>query len=63
MKECKENMMELLRIQHALAAVGYYAYKVEKQLGVGEIVIRARNYNYGDDERLILRNAEELENT
>ena len=63
MKDCKENILELLRIRHALAAVGYYAYKVDKQLGVDRIVIEARGRDPGHDEELMLRDAKELGDT
>jgi hypothetical protein len=47
------NALEELRIQHALAAAGYYAYGVIKNLGSGEITVRARPYAPGDAEQLM----------
>jgi hypothetical protein len=41
-----------------LAAAGYYAYSVTKNLGTGELTIRARLYAPGGDERLMAGGAE-----
>jgi hypothetical protein len=51
------NVLEELRIQHALAAAGYYAYGVMKNLGSGDITIHARPYTPGDVERLMAEDA------
>jgi hypothetical protein len=53
-----DNQVEELRIQHALAAAGYYAYGVMKSLGSGDITIHARCYTPGDDEQLMAEAAE-----
>jgi hypothetical protein len=49
----KDELMEKIKIQHALAAAGYYAYSVKKSLGSDEIEIRTREYRPGHDERLM----------
>jgi hypothetical protein len=59
----KEERMEKIRIQHALAAVRYYAYSVKKLLGSNEIEIRARGYSPGDDEKLMADEAEFLKDS
>jgi hypothetical protein len=43
----KDELTEKLKIQHALAAAGYYAYGVKKSLGLNEIEIRARVLSRG----------------
>jgi hypothetical protein len=55
----KDNVLEELRIQHALAAAGYYAYRINKHLGSGEIEICARAYTPGHDEQLMAGCAEQ----
>jgi hypothetical protein len=56
----KDEKVEKLRIQHALAAVGYYAYGVNKLLGTNAIEIHAREYCPGNDERLMADDAKPL---
>jgi hypothetical protein len=49
---------EELRIQHAMAALGYFVFKVEKILGSGgDVNITARWYERGVDEELMLKSA------
>jgi hypothetical protein len=57
----KDELMEKIRIQHALAAVGYYAYGIKKSLGSNEIEIRARGYAPANDEKLMADDAKPLE--
>jgi hypothetical protein len=59
----KEERMEKIRIQHALAAVGYYAYGIKKSLGSNEIEIRARGYAPANDEKLMADEAESLKDS
>jgi hypothetical protein len=62
MSASKDEVVEKLRIQHALVAAGYYAYSIKKTLGTDSIEVHARKYCPGDDERLIAGDAEPLKN-
>jgi hypothetical protein len=57
MKKNKEEITELLRIQHALAAAGYYAFTVEKRISSDSIKIEARPFIPGHDESLMVHDA------
>jgi hypothetical protein len=56
----KEGQLELLRIQKALAAVGYYAYRADMAAGVPIDTIHVRLFEKGRDEERIRRDEEIL---
>jgi hypothetical protein len=55
-----QEKAEVLRIQKALAPIGYFVYGVTTVMGTGSFEIHARLYKPGQDEALIKREEEIL---
>jgi hypothetical protein len=56
----KEGKLELLKIQKALATVGYYAYRADMAAGIPIDTIHVRLFERGRDDELIRRDEEVL---